>query len=367
MYPDDEDVEQQEILAEFYDAGNDFLRTNQIKVYIDGITTNGTAALDQPYVYYFGWPFEQGLNYFSEARLAEYITELEPLGFDFHIHAIGNRGVHEALNAIEAARNTNGELGARHRITHVEIVNDADLARFAELNVIADAQVAGTWTNPEFWPETAELVGDALSERLIPIKSLYDAGAHLTLSSDWDVSALNPFVGIQNALTRAPENLPYVETAVDAYTIKAAYVMRHEENTGSLEIGKWADIICVDRDIFTIPTNQISQTQLDMTMVDGEIVYSSDNFSLGLNEHSNPNPFTISPSLANSFIKITGTSKNLGNIEIHIYDAAGKQVLSQTTFNSDSISISHLAEGIYSALFTQNQSELSTKKFIISR
>ena len=367
MYPDDEDEEQQETLAGFYNPGNDFLRTSQVKVYIDGITINGTAALDQPYVYYFGWPFEQGLNYFSETRLADYITELEPLGYDFHIHAIGNRGVHEALNAIEIARDTNGDLGSRHRITHVEIVNEEDLTRFAELNVIADAQVAGFWTNPQFWPENAELIGDELAERFIPIKSLYDAGAHLTLSSDWDVSAISPFVGIQNAVTRAPENLPNVETAVDAYTIKAAYVMRHEENTGSLEVGKWADIICVDRDIFTVPSNQISQTQLDMTMLDGEIIYSSNNFSLGVNDQTRPNEFSISPSLANSFIKITAASLTAENLYIHIYNAAGKQVLSQTVSNNDSLAISHLAEGIYSALLMQNQVALGTKKFIISR
>jgi predicted amidohydrolase YtcJ len=188
------------------------------------------------------------------------MTILEQTGYDFHIHAIGDRGITESLDAVEAARNANGDIGARHRITHVEIVKESDYPRFAQLNVTADMQVASDFTNPENWEENLPFLGADRIDNIIPLKSIFETGARVTLSSDWDVSSLNPFIGMQNALTRAPQNLPTIEDAVKAYTINGAYVLRQETNTESLEVGKWADFICVNQDIFTVPTNQIAQT-----------------------------------------------------------------------------------------------------------
>jgi len=181
---------------------------------------------------------------------------------------IGNRGVTEALNAIEQGSAGN----SRHRLTHVEIVDTADMSRFASLNVTADAQVAGDFTNPEHWQENAELIGSTLSDNQVPIKSLLDANARLTLSSDWNVSTLNPFVGIANAVSRAPQNIS-LEEAIKAYTINGAYVMRQEDKVGSLEVGKLADFIVLDRDIFEIPTIEIRQTKVQMTVFNGVIIF----------------------------------------------------------------------------------------------
>lgn len=271
-YPTEEDVSQIATLKTlFSNDENSFLKINQIKLYADGITHNTTAALHSDYhVDYFNLPTNNGLNYFSESRIASYIQQLEPIGFDFHIHTIGNRGITEALNAIQQGGSQNG----RHRLTHVEMISSADMQRFSQLNVTADAQVAGEFTQPQYWSDNAHLVGNTLANNLIPIKSLTEANARLTLSSDWNVSSINPFVGIQNAVMRTPQNIS-LEMAIKAYTINGAYVMRQEDKVGSLEVGKLADFVVLDRDLFSIPNTQISQTKVIITVFNGVEVYKN--------------------------------------------------------------------------------------------
>jgi len=243
-YPTEEDASQIETIKSLYSNDpNSLLRINQIKLYSDGIIHNTTSAMHADFlVDYFGEPTNNGVNYFTEERIADYIAALEGTGFDFHIHAIGNRGIHESLNAIE----TSGTSAGRHRLTHVEFVDPADYPRFAALNVTADAQVAGDFTNPMHWHDNDYLVGPELSENIIPLRSLKENGARIALSSDWDVSSLSPFVGLQNAVTRTPQALS-LEDAIIAYTLNAAYVMRQEDKVGSLEVGKEADFIVLDK------------------------------------------------------------------------------------------------------------------------
>lgn len=132
--------------------------------------------------------------------------------------------------------------------------------------------MAGDFTQPEHWPENDYLIGEALTEAVIPLKDLEAAGARITLSSDWDVSSLNPFIGLQNAVERTPQALS-LDEALRAYTINAAYVMRQEEIVGSIEVGKEADLIILDRNLFDIPTAQISQTKVTATYLQGELIY----------------------------------------------------------------------------------------------
>ncbi|MGG6229701.1 amidohydrolase [Tenacibaculum sp. SDUM215027] len=269
-YPTEDDATQIASLKKlFFNNENSLLKINQIKLYSDGITHNTTAALHQNYKEdIFGLPTNNGLNYFTQERISKYIKELEMVGFDFHIHAIGNRGVTEALNAIEQSGTSEG----RHRLTHVEMVDVADMNRFKQLNVTADVQVAGDFTQPAYWHDNDHLLGAELADNQVPIKSLKNASARITLSSDWNVSSLNPFVGIQNAVTRIPQNIS-LEEAIKAYTINGAYVMRQETKVGSLKAGKLADFIVVDQNIFTTPANQINKTKVVLTIFDGKEVY----------------------------------------------------------------------------------------------
>lgn len=346
IYPDDDDATQIPILQSLYNTGNNMLKATQVKCYSDGIIPNATAALHEPYNDNNGLPFNTGLNYIAADRLANLITVLEQTGYDFHIHAIGDRGITESLDAIETARNANGDIGARHRITHVEVVKESDYPRFAQLNVTADMQVAGDFTNPENWEENIPFLGAERADNLIPLKSIFDTGARITLSSDWDVSSLNPFVGMQNALTRAPQNLPTIEDAVKAYTINGAYVLRQETNTGSLEVGKWADFICVSQDIFTIPTNQIAQTTVLSTWVGGEEVFRSDDLDAVSSVQKNPY-FNLYPTPVRDILHINLNNKTI--VELDIFNIKGDLVkkLTETFRDSVEINLANFSKGVY--------------------
>ncbi|MBQ4878030.1 amidohydrolase [Pseudoalteromonas luteoviolacea] len=269
-YPQMNDAAQLSKLKSLYQADpNSLLKVNQVKFYVDGILVNTTAAMHEPY--HQNWlelDGNNGLNYFTQARLEKYIKALEPTGFDFNIHAIGDRGIHEALNAIENA--SSGK--SRHRLTHLEVVDPADYARFAKLGVIADAQVAGDFTDPGHWPENIPLLGVERSQDLVPIKSLVESNATLTLSSDWNVSPFNPFIGISNAISRAPQAITLAQ-ALEAYTLNSAYAMRQEHLVGSIEVGKLADLVVLDNNLFESTVKEIANTQVTMTLLDGEIVY----------------------------------------------------------------------------------------------
>jgi len=376
IYPDDNDTTQIPAIEALYDTGDDMLKIRQIKLYSDGILINATAAMHDDYeagiLNTLGFPFSKGLNYIDASRMTSLVTTLEKKGYDFHIHAIGDRGVTESLDAIAAARTTNGDIGARHRITHVEVVKPTDFPRFSNLNVTADMQVTGDFTNPNHWHDNDEFIGVTRSDNLVPVKSIYDSGARVTLSSDWDVSSISPFVGIQNSLTRTPQNLPNVAAAVKAFTINGAYVMRNENKTGSLEVGKYADLIMVDRDIFTIPNMQIGATKVVFTWLSGNQVYKDVTLSTAKNSLDNTN-FDVYPTVAHDSIHVYVTNKNKNHSSIKVFDFNGKKVIDQNV-NSNSfvndeitIDISTLAEGIYILEF-KNESGLveGTKKFIVS-
>ncbi len=275
-YPDKDHSQIDEIKQLFQNDPDSLLRMSQVKVYMDGIVENTTAAMKAPYVEDLGWiEGNRGLNYFDQLRLTKYIFELGEAGFDFLIHAIGDRGAHEALNAIEAASEMAiSETGKnrRHRITHLEIVDEVDIPRFKQLNVIADFQVAGEWSHPEVYGESEVLIGEKAFNP-IPVKSIFETGAVVTLSSDYDVSTMNPFVAMENALDRGNESLDNVGQVIRAYTINAAYSMRQENQTGSLETGKFADLIIVNQNLFEIPNGEISSTRVLVTVLGGRVVY----------------------------------------------------------------------------------------------
>ncbi len=271
-YANDDDTKQMAKLKSMYTGNpNSLLRFNQIKMYSDGLIQNTTAALKNNYkINPLEMKENNGVNYFSEKRLSKYIRELEGTGFDFLIHAIGDRGIFEGLNAIE----NSGSKQGRHRITHVELLDPIDASRFAQINATADCQVAGDWSNPEYWEEVTEYVSDAQAENQIPLKTLVDAGARLTLSSDWSVSPFNPFLGLSNAVSRAPQNISMAQ-AIEAYTLNSAYSMRQEDKVGSIEVGKEADLVVLDQNLFKIDMSQIKETKILQTLLAGKEVYRS--------------------------------------------------------------------------------------------
>ncbi|WP_369958959.1 amidohydrolase [Pseudomonas benzenivorans] len=272
-YPSLDDEQQLAVLKALYRPGDghSLLRVNQIKFYVDGIIHNTTARLQQPYRQSLPGVDRKGLYYFGPERLRRYVGELSEAGFDMHIHAIGDQAVGDALDAIEA-----GGGQGRHRLTHVELVDKADLPRFKRLNVTADFQPSRYFA-PSFLKDNEPLIGQR-AYRLLPLGQLHDSGARVTLSSDWDVNPLSPLGIMHNALSLGERSLPSLAAAVRAYTLDAAYVLRQEQDTGSLEVGKQADLVVLDRDIFQLPLEQLGQTRVLWTLLGGEQVYRAEGF-----------------------------------------------------------------------------------------
>lgn len=366
LYPEDSEEDLITAFDNLHSTDDPFLRTQQIKCYSDGILINATAALHEPYDDNLGLPFNTGLNYVEVNRLTSMITAMEVKGYDFHIHAIGDRGITEALDAIEAARATNGDVGARHRITHLEVVDPEDYERFYELDVIADFQVAAEWTNPSSWNENAILIGKERSMNFIPVRSIYNTGATVCLSSDFDVSTLNPFQGIENAYLRAPQHLNSVEEIMYTYTLNGAYAMRQEDKVGSLETGKLADFIVVDQDIFSIDPESISETEVIQTWVDGKIIYDK-NGLVHLTEVAVEDYLSIGPIPTNDYVQIQLKNQELGSLEI--YNGAGLLMYTSNPMGQSKINVKVLdwESGIYFVKAFINKEEYVLQKLVVTK
>ncbi|KAJ8308022.1 hypothetical protein KUTeg_012896 [Tegillarca granosa] len=268
-YPNLEDTYQIQTLKSLYSNDpNSLLRMSQIKVYSDGIVPSTTAAVFDKYkhplpVANLG---DRGLNYFNEERLAKYIKELQffdgDKGFDFHIHAIGDRGISESLSAIKQ----NPDKHSRHRLTHLEIIHPHNITLFQKLGVTADFQVAGNFTLPDHKKEIAYQVGETKADFSFPVRSVLETGAVVTLSSDWDVSPVNPFIGLLHAIDRGDQSVT-IKDAIEMYTVNAAYVMRQENKVGTLKENYEADFIVIDRDVVKLGMSDTKYKELKDTKV----------------------------------------------------------------------------------------------------
>jgi predicted amidohydrolase YtcJ len=254
-----------------------------VKIFIDGVLESQTAALLEPYV----GTDESGILNWDPAVLAELVRRLDRHGLQVHMHAIGDRAVREGLDALAAARLANGPSDNRHHIAHVQLVAPADLPRFRELGVIANVQPF--WMFPDRWIEqNAEaVIGPERARQLYPLRSFVRTGARIAAGSDWFVSSPNPFLAIQVGRTRQSPDPPFGapwlpaervsrKTLLAAYTTGGAYVNRREHETGSLEVGKAADFVIVDRNPLSVPIHRLGGTCVLKTFVDGEEVYAAD-------------------------------------------------------------------------------------------
>jgi predicted amidohydrolase YtcJ len=269
------------------DANPDFLHSGVVKVFADGVMEYPaqTAALLEPYLDKDGKPTNHaGELYFDPQRFASLVTKLDAAGLAVHIHAIGDRAVRASLDAFAAARAANGDKDNRHQIAHLQLVDPADFPRFKELGVLADFQLEWAKREPATEGPLEPCLGPERYRYLYPAGSLHRAGATIIGGSDWDVSSYNPFRAFQTAVTRAggkgqrplniDERIP-LATAIDAYTINAAYAMKQDKTTGSLEAGKRADLVVLDRDILTIDPENIQDTKVLATYLDGRLVHST--------------------------------------------------------------------------------------------
>ncbi len=253
-----------------------------VKIMQDGILENYTAVLLKPYL---GKPGNVlGIPMVNPQQLKEAVTRLDADGFQVHFHAIGDGAVRQALDAIEAARTHNGDLAHRHHIAHLELIDPADVPRFRELGVTANFQPLWAFADEYITKLTIPYLGPERSSRIYPIGTLYRSGAMVAFGSDWSVSSPNPLEEIAVAVTRMgpagetrtaflPEERINLPEALAAFTINAAYTNRLEKQTGSIEVGKSADLIVLDRNLFAIKAQDIPQTKVLLTLFEGRPVH----------------------------------------------------------------------------------------------
>ena len=251
------------------------------KLFADGVLESGTAALLEPYLGRHG---DRGHSDYTPASLDSIAVALDRAGFQIHVHAIGDRAIRMTLDALAAARQANGPRDARPMMAHIELIEPEDIPRFRELGVIADFQPLWAYADDYITRLTEPQLGPARSRWLYPIGSVSRNGAVIVGGSDWPVSSLAPLDAIQVALTRraleAPAGPPWIPqevvdlpTILAAYTINGAYAFGQETETGSLEVGKTADLVVLDRNLFEIPVERIHQVRVVRTVLEGKTVW----------------------------------------------------------------------------------------------
>jgi predicted amidohydrolase YtcJ len=260
------------------------------KMFLDGVIEHPahTAAMLEPYLDGSGQPTDdRGPTYFSQELTDRTVAALDAAGWQVHMHAIGDRAVRSGLDAVEFARGRNGPSDHRHTIAHVQVVDPADFARFAELDVLPSIQAQ--WARWDLYTVEAlrPYMGDERWRNTYPFRRLRQAGARLCGGSDWPVDdELRPFHQIATAVTRtASEDLPAqakplfaeegitLEESLQAHTADAAFQIHREGSSGALRQGMRADLIVLDRDLFAVSPDEVHDTEVLLTAVDGEVVY----------------------------------------------------------------------------------------------
>jgi len=256
------------------------LRADAAKIFLDGEISQHTAALLQPYA---DTPGTRGDLLVQPNALNALVKRLDTEGFLVHMHAMGDRAVRSGLDAIEQAMAANGAKDRRHQIAHVELADPADLPRFAALGV--SANLSPGWfdpNDPEIAPAEAAL-GPERARLMYPAARIAAQHGRMVMSSDWPATAMNPLENIQIAVTRQPldgskppkrpEERVDLKTALTAYIRNAAWVAREDAVDGTIEPGKTADLIVLDRNLFRVPAGSIHKTHVLLTLLGGEPVY----------------------------------------------------------------------------------------------
>lgn len=269
--------------ARFHD---DWISVGAAKLFLDGVIESRTGAMLAPYS---GSPGNSGTTQWPPENYVQAVVELDRRAFQIFTHAVGDRAVRLALDAYQRAARSNGTVDLRHRIEHIEVVSPDDIPRFASLGIIASMQPLHAYPEQGVWSRN---VGTEREKFGFAWNSLEQAGAHLAFGSDWEVVTMNPWPGIQTAVTRqddngqppggwVPEQRISVAQAIDGYTMGAAYAGHREKTEGSLESGKVADIIIVSQNPFEADPRDLAKTAVVTTIVGGRVVHQQAGGSIG--------------------------------------------------------------------------------------
>ncbi|MEX0287147.1 MAG: amidohydrolase [Paracoccaceae bacterium] len=268
-------TEARELRAEF---ASDLLSARRVKMFMDGVIDGATAVLVDDYADTPGW---RGDLLHSPERFRKVATEADAMGFQIAVHAIGDGAVRNTLDGYEAARRTNGKRDSRHRVEHIELLNPADLPRFAELGVVASMQPSHPPGAMDFplqpW---ISRVGEHRWAWAFPLNDLREQGTPIAFASDWPVADINPMRSVQAAMTRKAwkeEHADHASTlfqSLHAYTAGGAYAGHEDHRLGKLATGLLADVVVMDRDLEALPVAELDQPRAALTLIGGHVSWS---------------------------------------------------------------------------------------------
>jgi predicted amidohydrolase YtcJ len=257
-----------------------------VKTMLDGVVEAHTAAMLAPYS---DDPSQSGKLFWDPDQYEATVATLDSRGLQIFTHAIGDKAVRLALDAYQKAAEVNKTKDARPRIEHIETISEQDIDRFGKLGVVASMQPLHSYPDEDTLSIWARNIGPERAKRPWVWRSIEQKGGVLAFGSDWPVVTLNPWPGVQTAVTRqtsdgepvggfVPQQRLSLDDTIRAYTLGAAFAGRREKTEGSLETGKLADFIVLDRDLFKIEPSEIAKTQVLLTVVGGKVVYESPNW-----------------------------------------------------------------------------------------
>jgi len=263
---------------------DDWIDTNAVKFMLDGVIEAHTAAMLAPYT---DDPSTKGKLFWEPAKYNAAVAELDKRGLQLFTHSIGELAVRTALDGYENAEKVNHTSGRRPRIEHIETISPSDIPRFGQLGIIASMQPLHSYPNENLNAVWARNAGPDRTSRAWSWHSIALAGGRYTFGSDWPVVTLDPWIGLQTAVTRqtlegapaagfVPSQRLSVPEAILGYTLGAAYAGRRESTEGSLEPGKLADLIIISQNLFEIDPHKIAATKVLLTMVNGSVVYQAE-------------------------------------------------------------------------------------------
>lgn len=265
---------------------DDMVSLHSAKFFLDGVMENGTANFIEPR----SDTGENGPLMFEQTQINEFFSAFDAAKFQLHVHTIGDGAVRAAIDGIEYAQQQNGCWDSRHQLAHLQLVAPDDIPRLQQLKILANFQTL--WAQPDAENDALvnAMVGPQRSQWIYPIGEAVRQGVTCMLSSDWGVTTFDPFQIIQSALTRqtmdanehSPSHTPQHKidraTAIQGYTIHAAHAAWRDDVTGSLEVGKYADITILDQDLFTVNVYDIHKTRAQLTLLGGREVYRAEGF-----------------------------------------------------------------------------------------
>jgi hypothetical protein len=283
MKPDQGAEEQIELMLRVRSANTSpYFQVEAAKIFVDGVIEGGTAYLLEPYEHR---PDFRGEPIWGPEILNQMSAALDRENVQIHVHVIGDAATKITLDALEYAQEQNGRRDSRHLITHLQLVTPEDIPRFRQLGVIGVPQPFWFKVDDYYRNLALPYLGKDRADSQYPMRSFIDAGVVMASASDFPVTIpFDPLIGIQTGITRSaisvePEEILWPDEKVDleemiaSFTYNGAYANYLENELGSLEVGKRADIVVLEKNLFEISSTEIAQTKVLLTLVDGEVVF----------------------------------------------------------------------------------------------